>query len=76
LWIPQYKVEAALRARVAELPTVSVVWGARLEALSPGAGGVAAEIRDVETGATRTLRAPYLVGADGARSTVRGLLGI
>ncbi|MGD9606145.1 MAG: FAD-dependent monooxygenase [Leucobacter sp.] len=36
---------------------------------------VTAELRDVESGETRTIRAKYLVGTDGARSGVRGSIG-
>src|SRR5262249_31492160 len=37
--------------------------------------GVTATLRDRETGAERSVRADYLVGADGARSVVRKSLG-
>jgi hypothetical protein len=40
------------------------------------ADGVTATIRDCETGHERRVRAKYLVGADGAHSKVRDLLGI
>ena len=40
------------------------------------ADGVRAELRDVTTGAARTVHARYVVAADGARSAVRCALGI
>jgi putative polyketide hydroxylase len=44
--------------------------------VSGGMDGVRATLRDVITGATRTVRARYLVAADGAHSRVRTALGI
>ena len=38
--------------------------------------GITAIAKDVDTGAARQLRAQYLIGADGAHSTIRELLGI
>jgi 2-polyprenyl-6-methoxyphenol hydroxylase-like FAD-dependent oxidoreductase len=72
-WVPQYKVEAALRARAAELPTVTLRLGTRLESLAQDADGVTAEAIGPE-GALE-FRAAYAIGADGARSTVRTTIG-
>jgi 3-(3-hydroxy-phenyl)propionate hydroxylase len=67
--------EAALREKVAESDTVELWLGARLTGYEQDADGVAAEI---ETGNSQTvrLRAKYLVGTDGGRSTVRKIAGI
>lgn len=73
-WIPQYKVEDALRAHAESLPGVAVRFSTRLEAFTQNAQGVEAEL-ETEDG-RRRVRASYLVGADGARSTVRARLGI
>jgi 2-polyprenyl-6-methoxyphenol hydroxylase-like FAD-dependent oxidoreductase len=75
-WIPQYKVEAVLRARVEELPGCTLRYGTRLHTLTQHAHGVQAEVEDLATGQRSQVRARYLVGADGARSTVREQLGI
>ena len=75
-WIPQYKVEATLRSRVAEFPSVQTRVGTRLESWEVDAEGIDAELVDGATGQTVRVRAAYFVGADGARSTVRERLGI
>src|SRR5579863_511656 len=75
-WIPQYKVEAVLRDHVATLPSVALHFDTRLDSLAQTADGVEATVTDMSSGATRVLAAAYLVGADGARSVVRGALKI
>jgi 2-polyprenyl-6-methoxyphenol hydroxylase-like FAD-dependent oxidoreductase len=75
-WIPQYKVEAALRQRVAEFPGVQTRMSTRLESWVEDADGVVARLVDETAGETLQVRAAYIVGADGARSTVRERLGI
>ena len=75
-WIPQYKVEAVLRERVGELPTVDLRFEMELLDFTDSGELVTATLRDARTGAVTQLQADYLVGADGARSTVREKLGI
>ncbi|HZN19464.1 MAG TPA: FAD-dependent monooxygenase [Micromonosporaceae bacterium] len=48
----------------------------RLVSLEQDAGGVTAVVRDTQTGEETTVRATYLVGADGASSTTRETLGV
>src|SRR5690606_37087784 len=55
---------------------VPVAGGWRLTALDEGADGITATLEHVETAVVRTIRAKYIVGADGGRSTVRTLAGI
>lgn len=51
--------------------------GARVVALTHARGRVsAARIRDMRTGRTETIEADWIIGADGARSTVARLLGV
>jgi 2-polyprenyl-6-methoxyphenol hydroxylase-like FAD-dependent oxidoreductase len=75
LFITQPGLEPILRAR-AERAGARVLEGTAVVGLAQDAGGVVATVRDVETGRERQLRAKYLVGADGAHSKVRELLGI
>ncbi|MGI5226321.1 FAD-dependent monooxygenase [Actinoallomurus sp. CA-142502] len=71
--LPQWRTEAILRARLAELGE-KVCFGASLAGLDQDADGVTATI--AADGEERTLRTAYLVGCDGGGSTVRKLLGI
>lgn len=75
-WIPQYKVEAVLKARALELPGCTLRFATRLLSFTQDAAGVRAEIEDLESGRRGQVSARYLVGADGARSTVREGLAI
>ncbi len=75
-WIPQYKVEAVLKTRAAELPGVEIRFETELDAFTDHGDHVMALLRDVKTGEQTSVKAAYIVGADGARSTVREKLGI
>jgi 2-polyprenyl-6-methoxyphenol hydroxylase-like FAD-dependent oxidoreductase len=55
---------------------VSVTGGWRLEALHEGGGWIDAELAEAGSGERRTIRARYVLGADGGSSTVRRLAGI
>jgi 2-polyprenyl-6-methoxyphenol hydroxylase-like FAD-dependent oxidoreductase len=75
LFVAQDALEPILRERATELGA-TVVYGAEVAAVREDDDGVSAEIRDRETGETRTVRARYLVAADGWRSPIREQLGI
>lgn len=75
-WVPQYTLEAVLREHVARFPHVSVRFNSRLVSLAQSDGSVAVEIVDSQTGEQTRIDSAYTVGADGARSTVRELLGL
>ena len=75
-WVPQYTLEEVLRQHAAGLAGVDIRFDCRLDALAQDRDGVSAVVEDVKTGARSTLRARFVVGADGARSAVRTLLGI
>ncbi|MFI0828831.1 FAD-dependent monooxygenase [Streptomyces roseolus] len=70
LLIPQSRTQELLYARLTELGGV-VRFGAELAGLDQDEDGVAVELAGGET-----IRAAWLVGADGGRSTVRRALGI
>ena len=71
--LPQWRTGAILRERLAELGG-SVERGTELLGLAQDAEGVVAVVRS--GGQEEQLRADYVVGADGGRSTVRKLVGI
>ncbi|MFG2333512.1 FAD-dependent monooxygenase [Streptomyces sp. NPDC048604] len=73
LHLPQHALARGLRAAIAEQQLVQLVTGARLDTIEQDGGGVIAHTRG--PGAT-WWRGSHLVGCDGARSTVRKLLGI
>lgn len=70
VWISQPHVEGALRDRLAELGG-RVEFGMALTGLGQDADGVT-----VTLGTGERIRARYVVGCDGGRSTVRGLTGL
>ncbi|WP_349291656.1 FAD-dependent monooxygenase [Achromobacter sp. Marseille-Q0513] len=74
-WIPQYTVEGVLREHAQSLPGVEIRFCCELLDLSQDEGGVRARLRDLSGGAESSVHADYLVGADGARSRVRDLIG-
>ena len=74
--LPQYQVEAVLRARLAGLATVESRLGWSTEDVTQDDG--TARVTVVERGGTghEVLEADYVVGCDGAHSTVREQIGI
>jgi 2-polyprenyl-6-methoxyphenol hydroxylase-like FAD-dependent oxidoreductase len=75
-WVPQFVLEEVLRRRAETLPTVELRFSCRVETLRQDARGVAVDFVDGKSGARGTVTGAFLVGADGARSTVRECLGI
>ncbi|MBB5866943.1 2-polyprenyl-6-methoxyphenol hydroxylase-like FAD-dependent oxidoreductase/alpha-beta hydrolase superfamily lysophospholipase [Allocatelliglobosispora scoriae] len=55
---------------------VTVAGGWRVEQLDEVGDGVRVTVTETTTGATRTIRSDYVIGADGGSSTVRRLAGI
>jgi 4-hydroxyisophthalate hydroxylase len=72
--LPQYRTEYVLRARVAQLPSVTLRRGWTLDTVEDHGDHVAAGISS--DGISEIVRGRYLVGSDGSRSTVRTLVGI
>jgi 2-polyprenyl-6-methoxyphenol hydroxylase-like FAD-dependent oxidoreductase len=74
--VAQDDVEPLLLERLRATPGARVDLGTELTGVLAGPDGAAARLRDVRTGALRTVHARYVVAADGARSVVRRALGI
>ncbi|MEN3279333.1 MAG: putative polyketide hydroxylase [Solirubrobacteraceae bacterium] len=75
LFVAQDALEPILRERATELGA-TVRYGAEVGSVQEVDDGVSAEVRDRGTGEVRTIRARYLVAADGWRSPIREQLGI
>jgi len=75
LFINQDALEPIIRARAAELGA-RLRYGTECTALEQDADGVTAVLRDLASGTQSTVRARYVVAADGNRSPVRDRLGI
>lgn len=74
-WIPQYCLEEVLREHAQSLPGVALRFQCELASLAHNSAGVTAQVRNVASGAIEVINADYLVGCDGARSTVRDAIG-
>src|SRR5256884_8659928 len=75
LFINQDALEPIIRAGAAELGA-RLRYGTECIGLDQDADGVTAVIRDLDSGTESTVRARYVVAADGNRSPVRDRLGI
>jgi 2-polyprenyl-6-methoxyphenol hydroxylase-like FAD-dependent oxidoreductase len=74
--VPQDMFDPILRRFASSFDCVTLQYQTALVSFLEGPDGVQATLRDSRTGATRTLTADYLVGADGGASTVREGAGI
>jgi 4-hydroxyisophthalate hydroxylase len=74
--LPQYATEAVLRARVAELETVTVLYGWSAAGLEETSDSVSVTIAERDGAGRQSLSAAYAVGCDGSRSLVREAAGI
>ena len=74
-WVPQYTLEEVLRSHAVSLPGVRVEFGSELTGFEADEAGISARLHDVQSGRAWAVRSRYLVGADGARSTVREAIG-
>ena len=72
--LSQYTLEPLLREAAEATPGVTVRFGAELIDFAAAGSGVTATVHT--SSRLRTLRADYLVGCDGADSTVRAMLGV
>jgi putative polyketide hydroxylase len=74
--VAQDDVEPLLLAHLRSQPSARVELGSELTGVWAGPDGARAALRDVRTGAVRSVHARYVVAADGARSAVRRALDI
>jgi 2-polyprenyl-6-methoxyphenol hydroxylase-like FAD-dependent oxidoreductase/catechol 2,3-dioxygenase-like lactoylglutathione lyase family enzyme len=80
-WEPDYmffqpQLERALDSAARAQPTVSVHRGLAAEALAQESDGTSLTVRRAGSGETATVHAGFVIGADGANSTVREAAGI
>lgn len=72
---PQDRLDPVLYAEATRLGA-DVRFGTELTGLTADTDGVTAEMTERESGARRTVRARYVIAADGTRGPVRPMLGI
>src|SRR5688572_18573004 len=75
VFISQSLLEPLLKTR-AETLGAELRFGAEVVSFEQDSSGVRAVVRDRDSGRTETVRAAWMVGADGAHSRVRDRLGI
>jgi putative polyketide hydroxylase len=76
LCVGQDVVEPLLEAHLRTLPSAQLSLGTSFAGLEQDAAGVTVRLRDDEDLGERTVRADFVVGADGLRSAVRAVVGI
>jgi 2-polyprenyl-6-methoxyphenol hydroxylase-like FAD-dependent oxidoreductase len=74
--VSQKYVERVLQRHAAAERSISLNYGWQLQDFTEHPDGVSARIHNLHSGETRTLKAEYLIGVDGARSAVRRKLNI
>ncbi|MBX3530220.1 MAG: FAD-dependent monooxygenase [Rhizobiaceae bacterium] len=74
--INQIYLEPVLFEHARKQPGVTILNRARLERFAQDADGVSGEVVGLDDGVRRTIRARYMIAADGGRSGVRKQLGI
>ena len=74
-WVPQYVLEEVLREHAQSIPGVSIYFETEFVSLEQAPGRVRSRLRDISSDRVATVESAYLVGADGARSTVREAIG-
>jgi putative polyketide hydroxylase len=74
--VSQDGVEEALLKVVAASKVGSIRYGTEFVRYTEETDGITVETRDVASGATQTWRCGYLIGADGAGSSVRRQMGV
>src|SRR5215510_14372194 len=73
---PQIYFDPILVARLKSFGNVKIHYNTSLDAFTQDGGGVDVQLTDLASGATRSVRARYLVGCDGPAGVIRERLGI
>jgi len=74
--LSQHRLEPILLDELRRCPDVAIAHGHAWEGAEQDGEGVTSRVRDQESGAVHEVRSRWLIGADGAASPVRKLLGI
>ena len=74
-WVPQYKLEQVMRDRAGDLAGVDIRFNTEFVSATQNGTGVDVTLHDRVRGEDLRIGARFLVGADGARSAVRDLIG-
>jgi 2-polyprenyl-6-methoxyphenol hydroxylase-like FAD-dependent oxidoreductase len=74
--LPQYLTEEVMRRHLSDYDNLSCRFGWSVEGVEQDADGCRVTIAQTDGGEQRVIEADYVVGCDGARSTVREQLGI
>ena len=76
-WIPQYTLEQVMREHAETLPSVTIMFNTEFVSATQDSDDVIVNLRGVSDrpGPKSRIRCRYLIGADGARSLVRELIG-
>jgi 2-polyprenyl-6-methoxyphenol hydroxylase-like FAD-dependent oxidoreductase len=75
-WIPQYTLVRVLRDYLRTFPNIELIYGWRLENIAEKSDRVTVYAKEIASGRLIATDCVFLVGADGAHSTVRSHLGI
>ena len=73
-WVPQYTLERVMLEHARTLPGVALKFDTTFVGAEQDTDKVTTELRDI-AGGSSSVRSRYLIGADGARSAVRELIG-
>jgi 2-polyprenyl-6-methoxyphenol hydroxylase-like FAD-dependent oxidoreductase len=74
--LPQYATEEVLRERAAAIPSITTLYGWKAETVVADDDEVEVTVTQRDGSGRQSIRADYVVGCDGSRSTVREQAGI
>lgn len=74
-WIPQYKLEQVMREHADTLASVTLRFGTEVASATQDGNGVELVLADRSGDAETAVRCRYAIGADGARSRLRDVIG-